>query len=74
LVASCKISESNTTQGIRIKIQTNIVPSLHRLRPDRQIFPHPRQSGKRISLSRGNGYPIGGTAKRWWITGEGAYC
>jgi hypothetical protein len=33
LVASCKISESNTTQGIRIKIQTNIVPSLRRLRP-----------------------------------------
>ena len=54
LVASCKISESNTTQGIRIKIQTNIVPSLRRLRPDGQIFPHPRESGKRISLSRGN--------------------
>jgi hypothetical protein len=33
LVASCKTSESNTTQGIRIKIQTNIVPSLRRLRP-----------------------------------------
>jgi hypothetical protein len=42
LVASCKISESSATQEPRIKIQTNIVPSLRRLYPD-AMFPYPRQ-------------------------------
>jgi hypothetical protein len=29
LVASCKISETSPTQALKIKIQTNILPSLH---------------------------------------------
>src|ERR1035437_10322245 len=41
LVASCKISESSAPQELRIKIQANIEPSLRRLPPSRQIFPHP---------------------------------
>jgi hypothetical protein len=47
LVASCKISASIATQELRIKIQTNIVPSLRRLppRPLQQI------SGKRRHYS-----------------------
>jgi hypothetical protein len=48
LVASCKISASIATQALRIKIQTNIVPSLRRVppRPLQQI------SGKTATLFR----------------------